>query len=80
MQSAIDKAQRDLDEAMTIAERGEMGLHQADCHLEYARLYLAMGEKEEDARRNLDTAKEMIGEMGYHIRDTDVREIEEKLL
>ena len=37
-----------------------------------------MGEKEEDARRNLDTAKEMIGEMGYHRRDKDVREIEEK--
>ena len=79
VQGAVDKAQRDLDEAMTIAERGEMELHQADCHLEYARLYLAMGEKEEDARRNLDTAKEMIGEMGYHRRDTDVREIEEKL-
>jgi tetratricopeptide (TPR) repeat protein len=79
VQGAFEKAQRDLDEAMTIAERGEMELHQADCHLEYARLYLAMGEKEEDARRNLDTAKEMIGEMGYHRRDTDVREIEEKL-
>ena len=77
--SAVDKAQHDLDEAMTIAERGGMGLYMADCHLEYARLYLAMGDKEEDARRNLDTAKEMIGEMGYHIRDTDVREIEEKL-
>lgn len=80
VQGAFEKAQRDLDETMTIAKRGEMGLHQADCHLEYARLYLAMGEKEEDARRNLDTAKEMIGEMGYHRRDTDVREIEEKLL
>ena len=74
------KAQHDLDEAMTIAERGGMGLHMADCHLEYARLYLAMDEKEEDARKNLDIAKEMIGKMGYHRRDTDVREIEEKLL
>ena len=74
------KARHDLDEAMSIAERGSMGLHRVDCHLEYARLYLAMGEKEEDARRNLDTAKEMIEEMGYHRRDTDVREIEETLL
>jgi len=80
VQGAFEKAQRDLDEAMTIAERGDMGLHQADCHLEYACLYLAMGEKEEDARRNLDTAKEMIREMGYHRRDIDVKEIEEKLL
>ena len=42
------RAQRDLDEA-TIAQRGEMGLHRADCHLEYARLCLATGNKE-DAR------------------------------
>jgi len=80
VQGEFEKAQRDLDEAMRIAEHGSMGLQKADCHLEYARLCLAMGEKEEDARRNLDTAKEMIGEMGYHRRDTDVREIEEKLL
>ena len=79
VQGEFDKAQRDLDEAMTIAERGEMGLHQADCHLEYARLFLAMGKQEDKAREHLDTAREMIGRMGYHRRDTDVREIEEKL-
>jgi hypothetical protein len=73
------EAQRDLDEVMTIAELGEMGLHRADCHLEYARLYLAMNKKE-DAKKNLDIAREMIGKMGYHRRDTDVREIEEQLL
>ena len=72
------KAQHNLDEAMTIAERGSMGLHKADCHLEYARLYLAMDNKE-DARQNLETAKEMIEKMGYHRRDKDVKEIEEKL-
>ncbi|MEA1909270.1 MAG: hypothetical protein U9N43_09645, partial [Euryarchaeota archaeon] len=66
------------DEAMTIAERGEMGLHQADCHLEYARLYLAMGKKE-DARRRLDTAREMVDEMGYHRRDREVRDLEDRL-
>jgi tetratricopeptide (TPR) repeat protein len=38
---ALDKAQRDLDEAFSIAARGGMGLHLADCHLEYARLYIA---------------------------------------
>ena len=80
VQGAFEKVQHDLNEAMTISERGGMGLHKADCHLEYARLYLAMGEKGEDACRNLETAKEMIGKMGYHRRDTDVREIEEKLL
>lgn len=74
------KAQHDLKEAMRIAKYGGMNLHKADCHLEYARLYLAMGEKEEDARENMDIAKEMIEEMGYHRRDVDVVEIEEKLL
>ncbi len=80
VQGEFLKAKRDLDEAMTIAERGGMGLHKADCHLEYVRLYLAMGEKEEDARKNLETAKEMIGKMGYHRRDVDVVELEDKLL
>ena len=78
VQGEFDKAQHDMDEAMTIAERGEMGLHQADCHLEYARLYLAMGKKE-DARRRLDTAREMVDEMGYHRRDKDILEIDEQL-
>ena len=78
MHPDFPKAQYDLDEAMTIAERGSMGLHMADCHLEYARLYLAM-DKKEDARKNLETAKEMIEKMGYHRRDSEVREIEEKL-
>ena len=55
-----------------------MKLYQADCHLEYARLNLAIGEKEE-AGKNLVTAKEMIQEMGYHLRDKDVQEIEEQL-
>ncbi len=38
---AFSKALNDLDEAFTIATRGGMRLHEADCHLEYARLYLA---------------------------------------
>ena len=37
-------AQRDLEEAMFIATRIGMGLHQADCHLECCRLLLAMVE------------------------------------
>ena len=77
-QGDFEKAQHDLDEAMTIAERGEMGLHQADCHLGYARLYLAMG-RNEDARKCLDTAREMVEKMGYHRRDKDIVEIDEQL-
>ena len=55
-----------------------MGLHQADAHLENARLYLAMGE-EAEAREHLATAKEMIGRMGYHRRDGEVAELEGRL-
>ncbi|MFZ3169884.1 MAG: hypothetical protein WA130_19905 [Candidatus Methanoperedens sp.] len=74
----FDKARRDLDEAMTIAERGEMGLHKADCRLGYARLYLAMRDKDK-AREELAIAKEMIGKMGYHRRDGEVKELEGQL-
>lgn len=78
MQKDFEKARRDLDEAATIAERGEMGLHKADCRLGYARLYLAMGEKQK-AREELAAAKEMIGKMGYHRRDKDLEEMEAML-
>ena len=71
----FNKSQHDIEEAMTIAERGEMGLHQADCHLEYARLYLAMGD-EDRAREHLVIAIKMIEQMGYHRRDNEVKELE----
>jgi tetratricopeptide (TPR) repeat protein len=73
-----EMAQHDIEEAMTIAERGEMGLHQADCHLEHARLYLAM---EDDARtqEHLAIARKMIEQMGYHRRDRVVEELEAML-
>ncbi len=78
VQKSFDKAKRDLDEAMTIAERGEMGLYKADCCIGYARLYLAAGDKEK-ARGELAAAKEMIEKMGYHRRDGEVKEMEERL-
>ncbi len=75
---AFERAKRDLDEAMSIAERGGMGLNQADAHLEYARLDLAMGDKPK-AQEHLATAKEMVERMGYHRRDGEVAELEKKL-
>lgn len=74
----FDLAKHDLDEAMSIAERGGMGLYQADCNLEYARLHYAMGEKGK-AKGSLDIAKKMIENMGYHLRDKDVKELEDQL-
>ncbi len=69
----FDKAKHDLDEAIVIAERGSMGLHQADCHIGYAQLHLAIGEKDK-ARESLSKAKIMIDKLGYHLRDRDVKE------
>jgi tetratricopeptide (TPR) repeat protein len=74
----LDKAQKDLDEAFTIATRGGMGLHLADCHLEYARLYLAKGDKAK-TREHWQIAKDSIEKMGYHRRDKEVQELEEQL-
>ncbi len=78
VQGAFPQAQRDLDEAMTIATRGAMGLHQADAHLEYARLHLALGETAK-ARHSLETARAMIERMSYHRRDAEVAELEAQL-
>jgi tetratricopeptide (TPR) repeat protein len=75
---SLDRARADLEEALSIATRGGMRLHQADCHLEYARLHLACSEKEK-ARQSLSKAKEMIEEMGYHRRDGEVAELEGEL-
>jgi len=72
---SLDRARTDLEEALSIATRGGMRLHEADCHLEYARLHLARGEKEK-ARQSLAQAKEMIEDMGYHRRDGEVAELE----
>jgi tetratricopeptide (TPR) repeat protein len=74
----FEPARRDLDEVMGIAERDGMGLFQADAYLENARLYLAMGDAPA-AQPHLATAKEMIGRMGYHRRDGEVAELEERL-
>ena len=67
-----------MDEAFSIAMRGGMGLYLADCHLEYARFYLAKSDKDE-ARKQWEIAKKMIEEMGYHRMDKEVQELEEQL-
>ena len=63
---------------MAIAERGGMGLHKADCHLEYANLYLTKNDMVK-ALENLDIAKKMIEKMGYHRRDCAISELESML-
>lgn len=73
---AFAKALNDLDEAFAIATRGGMRLHEADCHLEYARLYVAMNDTDK-ARAHFVKAKQMVEEIGYHRRDGEVKELEE---
>ena len=74
----FSRAQADLDEALSITVRGGMRLHEADCHLGYARLHVAQGEKEK-ARESWAKAKEMIERMGYGRRKKDVEEIGRQL-
>jgi hypothetical protein len=55
-----------------------MALLQIEAHMEYTRLYLALGHPEK-ARPQLATAKKMIGDLGYGRRNQDVLELEAKL-
>jgi tetratricopeptide (TPR) repeat protein len=75
---ALDKARNDLDEAYSICTRCGMRLHEAYCHLEYTRWYLASDDKTK-ARESLAKAKVMIEEMGYHRRDKEVKDLEARL-
>jgi hypothetical protein len=74
----FERGRRDLDEALLIATRGGMRLHEADCRLEYARLFLAMGEAEQ-ARGHFAVARRMVAEMGYGRRDREVAALEAAL-
>jgi hypothetical protein len=78
MLQEYDRARRDLAEACSLAERGEMRLHLTDYHLESARLALALGEADK-AREHWETAKAMVEEMGYNRRDKDLAEIAQQL-
>ena len=71
----FDRGRCDLDEALVIATRRGMRLHEADCHLEYARLFLAMGDAAQ-AREHFAVARRMVSEMGYGRRDGEVAELE----
>jgi tetratricopeptide (TPR) repeat protein len=78
LQRDFGRAERDVQQALTIAARGTMRLHEADAHLEFARLHLAMGERAK-ARASLARAKAMIEEMGYGRRDGEVEELEREM-
>ena len=77
VRGAFVPAERDLAEAMEIATRGQMRLYEADAHIEYARLYFAMGDAAK-ARDHLATAKEMVADMAYLRRAPEIEELEKK--
>jgi hypothetical protein len=59
MNGAFEQALLNLDEAIFIATHENVPRYQAEIHLEYARLHLAMGDKTK-ARESLATAKEVM--------------------
>ncbi len=69
----------DLDEAEVLAERGPMLLFLADVYLERTLLHRTYGENDE-ARRRLDAAKELIERCGYERRRPDAEILEEVLM
>lgn len=77
-QGHFERARRDLCEVAKIARRGEMRLFLTDFHLESARLALAESEPAA-ARDDLDKARQLVTETGYHRRDPDLDEIASQL-
>jgi tetratricopeptide (TPR) repeat protein len=64
-------AAADLTEALEIAERGPMRLHECDAHLEWARLCRDQGDVAA-ARRHVARAGELVRETGYKRREREV--------
>jgi tetratricopeptide (TPR) repeat protein len=74
----FDRAHDDVEEALRIASRSAMARYVADCRLELARLHRAIGDTSR-ARTSFREAREMIGRMGYHRRDTEVAALDAAL-
>ena len=73
-----ESAQRDLDEAWNIAERGPMPLILADIHLHRARLFHAVTPYPwESPQKDLAEARRLIEKHGYGRRKEELEEAEE---
>jgi tetratricopeptide (TPR) repeat protein len=71
---AFALARKDLDDALTLATRCGLRLHECDAHLGLARLALAEGDPTQ-ARDALALARKIIEATGYHRRDGELREL-----
>lgn len=70
----VATAEADLEEALDIAERGSMKLHECDVHLEWARLRHSVDDFD-GARRHLDVAASLVASTGYRRRYREVAEL-----
>jgi tetratricopeptide (TPR) repeat protein len=78
LRSDFPGAAADLAEALEIAERGPMRLHECDAHLEGARLCRDQGDLAA-ARRHVARARVLVNETGYGRREREVRWLEGNL-
>ena len=78
LQGNLTGAETDLTEALEIAERGSMRLHDCDAHIEWARLCLQQGDVEE-ARRHAVLARKLVDETEYGRREREVGVVGEEI-
>jgi tetratricopeptide (TPR) repeat protein len=71
----LPAAEADLSEALEIAERGSMRLHECDAHLEWARLCRQRGDRA-DMERHMSRARKLVEETGYGRRRREVEWLE----
>ena len=80
LQGDYGKAEKDLQEALEIAERGEMLLHLCDYHLAMAKLLRtrtdqALDQNQPAIAHHLQTAKEVIHQAHYHRRLPELNQL-----
>jgi tetratricopeptide (TPR) repeat protein len=71
-------AKASFETATSVAERGDMKLRRVDCLLDFARLYLALGDPD-SASANLKSAAKLIQETKYFLRTSDLRDLERRI-
>lgn len=78
LRSDLPAAESDLSEALEIAERGSMRLHECDAHLEWARLCRQRGDRD-GAKQHTARARKLVEETGYGRRRREVEWLERQL-
>jgi tetratricopeptide (TPR) repeat protein len=78
LRGELAAAKADLSEALEIAERGAMRLHECDAHLEWARLCRQRGDRD-GLEKHVARARKLVGETGYGRREREVGWLERQL-